>query len=359
MSEKTYNTRITHKHDTAENWGKAENFVPKAGELIIYDPDATNVLPRIKIGDGEKNISNLCFVIPTNISQFINDNGFITKDDLSEMVLFDSTANVTPIDVAQALISHNQLVILTHQDNTYGMSVFANFAISGALAAVVASTDFLYEDVLMHSELVGDINSGTWTLKVTEVAQKSDLTNLEESFGSVIQMMYGDDLPEGEDDLITIRDIANDAIKDKIPETDWEATHTGEAPEVFKSLSLSFNSTASYINLQSNKFTVQKDEEYIVHWNGKKYPCIVKTDKYGTCYLGNASLTDWVLGTKDNTREPFCLCASEFSTKQIYLVYKEAVAKETIELVITYKDERVYNKLPAEYLPDTAVRTVD
>ena len=60
--EKIFNTRIVHKHDTAENWAKAVNFVPKAGELIIYDADANNVYPRVKIGDGAKTVGELPFV---------------------------------------------------------------------------------------------------------------------------------------------------------------------------------------------------------------------------------------------------------------------------------------------------------
>lgn len=62
MSEKTFNTRIVHKHDTAENWAKATNFIPKAGELIIYDPDETNEYARVKIGDGEKTVGDLPFI---------------------------------------------------------------------------------------------------------------------------------------------------------------------------------------------------------------------------------------------------------------------------------------------------------
>ena len=37
--EKNTNARIQHKHDIEENWRKATNFIPKAGELIIYDID--------------------------------------------------------------------------------------------------------------------------------------------------------------------------------------------------------------------------------------------------------------------------------------------------------------------------------
>lgn len=40
-------SRIILKHDIAENWGKAVNFIPLAGEIIIYDD-----LGRFKIGNG-------------------------------------------------------------------------------------------------------------------------------------------------------------------------------------------------------------------------------------------------------------------------------------------------------------------
>lgn len=62
MSEKTFsNVRIIHKHDTEENWLKAINFIPKQGELIIYDTDDIHTQPRFKIGDGETLVSDLPF----------------------------------------------------------------------------------------------------------------------------------------------------------------------------------------------------------------------------------------------------------------------------------------------------------
>jgi hypothetical protein len=62
MSEKTFKTRIIHKHDTEANWILATGFTPKQGELIIYDPDATHPIPRMKIGDGATNVNALPFV---------------------------------------------------------------------------------------------------------------------------------------------------------------------------------------------------------------------------------------------------------------------------------------------------------
>ena len=48
-------TRIVKK-DTTVNWSKAKNFVPKSGEIIIYDET------RYKIGDGKTKINDLPFL---------------------------------------------------------------------------------------------------------------------------------------------------------------------------------------------------------------------------------------------------------------------------------------------------------
>lgn len=62
MAEKIMKTRVVQKHDTEENWNKATNFIPKKGEVIIYDPDGTHTYSRQKVGDGTKNINELPFL---------------------------------------------------------------------------------------------------------------------------------------------------------------------------------------------------------------------------------------------------------------------------------------------------------
>ena len=89
MAEKSLNTRIVHKHDLEINWEKATNFIPKQGELIIYDKETFAnglIMPntvadgegnsllssgrttpytyeRLKIGDGATNVNTLPFVV--------------------------------------------------------------------------------------------------------------------------------------------------------------------------------------------------------------------------------------------------------------------------------------------------------
>ena len=58
--------RIQVKHDLAENWAKAVNFIPLAGEIIIYDgliEEGEYIeQPRLKIGDGIHTVNELPFL---------------------------------------------------------------------------------------------------------------------------------------------------------------------------------------------------------------------------------------------------------------------------------------------------------
>ena len=73
----TINTRIQLKHDTTENWNNAVGFIPKPGEVIIYDDyeiknytieeygeiiEKTVFIPNIKIGTGNAYVQDLAFV---------------------------------------------------------------------------------------------------------------------------------------------------------------------------------------------------------------------------------------------------------------------------------------------------------
>lgn len=77
QSKQLLKTRIAHKHDLEVNWMTATTFLPKAGELVIYDPEVdekgnTRALPkgrtkpytttRIKVGDGYHYVNDLEFV---------------------------------------------------------------------------------------------------------------------------------------------------------------------------------------------------------------------------------------------------------------------------------------------------------
>lgn len=54
--------RFQLKKDTEEHWNLARNFVPLAGEPIIYTVDENHTAPRVKIGDGTTYVIDLPFV---------------------------------------------------------------------------------------------------------------------------------------------------------------------------------------------------------------------------------------------------------------------------------------------------------
>lgn len=77
MAEKNFNTRMQQKIDTTENWGKAVNFVPKKGEIIVYSDGGGVGIPKIKVGDGTTKVGNLKFItIDSNADLSINGNTY-------------------------------------------------------------------------------------------------------------------------------------------------------------------------------------------------------------------------------------------------------------------------------------------
>lgn len=73
MAEKNIAARIVHKHDTETNWGKATSFIPKLGEIIVYDKDTSHPYERFKIGDGVTKVNSLPFMPDPSNSIYIGD----------------------------------------------------------------------------------------------------------------------------------------------------------------------------------------------------------------------------------------------------------------------------------------------
>lgn len=78
-NEKQIKARFQQKHDIEANWNKALNFIPKIGEIIVYDVDDNYSYSRFKIGDGIRTINDLEFLLDT---QYILHN----SDTLSQLL---------------------------------------------------------------------------------------------------------------------------------------------------------------------------------------------------------------------------------------------------------------------------------
>lgn len=86
MGSKAINTRIVNKHDIKAHWDLAVNFIPKQGELIIYDNKYIDEMGnevvvaetvRYKLGDGSTNVIDLPFIDPISILNIKNNTAYL------------------------------------------------------------------------------------------------------------------------------------------------------------------------------------------------------------------------------------------------------------------------------------------
>lgn len=63
--------RVSNLHKTEKEWLNHADFIPNAGELVIYDPDEATNFSRLKIGDGKTPLKDIDFLIASNIEDFI------------------------------------------------------------------------------------------------------------------------------------------------------------------------------------------------------------------------------------------------------------------------------------------------
>jgi hypothetical protein len=66
--------RISQLHKTEAEWSKLSDFVPEAGEFIIFDQDRNHGYARLKVGDGKTKLANLPFFIDSAIDNHITKN---------------------------------------------------------------------------------------------------------------------------------------------------------------------------------------------------------------------------------------------------------------------------------------------
>lgn len=74
--------RLILKHDIESNWNRAETFIPKQGEIIIYDVDSNYAWERFKIGDGVTTVGNLSFYLEDEVIAILNKIDYLAKNTL-------------------------------------------------------------------------------------------------------------------------------------------------------------------------------------------------------------------------------------------------------------------------------------
>ena len=62
MAEKMLKTRVINKHELAEDWDKAEGFIPLQGEIVVYDSADDTQPAKLKVGNGNTAVKYLPFI---------------------------------------------------------------------------------------------------------------------------------------------------------------------------------------------------------------------------------------------------------------------------------------------------------
>ena len=161
MSEKIIKTRIINKHETEANWMLTTNFVPKQGELIIYDKDENYSYERFKIGDGATDVNSLPFAGADEIDAL--------KSDL---------ANKASTDYVDNKVAENDLRV---EDDGAGNVTFESGAPTGMVIADVQQTTGQSTTAVMSQKAATDL-----------FASKSDITDLQAALIGVSDLIGGD-----------------------------------------------------------------------------------------------------------------------------------------------------------------------
>lgn len=120
MAEKNIKSRIIHKHDTEVNWSKATGFIPKQGEIIIYDIDDTYNYERFKIGDGITNVNDLPFYAGS--WDDLADKPFYEAEHKVELLAessYTTTSDITRACEFNSGIVNGKTYVVTHNGTVY------------------------------------------------------------------------------------------------------------------------------------------------------------------------------------------------------------------------------------------------
>lgn len=143
--------RIIQKHETEANWNKATKFIPKLGEVIIYDPDANHTTSRIKIGDGTTVVANLPFV----------QQGFIDSE------LSNTSENAVQNKVIKSELDKKQDFLMLKSEATTDTMTISPLIITDSSTKSVALQDFT---LIQGETLAGTIGSFESAIKTPAIA---------------------------------------------------------------------------------------------------------------------------------------------------------------------------------------------
>lgn len=180
MANKTFNTRVKNKRDTAANWeAVATTFQPLDGELIIVDTSAGKT--RFKVGRYDAAKGRLLYYneIPFTDEYLYNDLNesqgkiYDKLKSIDEREPLIGTTNTLAVEQVKTAILAGRPVVISYTDATYGELKFTNFAYGTVEDIIVSDMIAYYSGQYILAELIG---TNQWSFKTTVIAEKSDMS---------------------------------------------------------------------------------------------------------------------------------------------------------------------------------------
>ena len=395
MAEKNIKSRIVHKHDVESNWLLATNFVPKQGEIIVYDKDESYNYERFKIGDGITLVSALPFatdavlenIFPADpqVGQVLSINadgnktwtnqyamdGTLTpgyqKETLWHVFVIDITNNTPEIGTYYFTSGNVQIRIV--KDGAVIAKTVVNGAKEIQITSIIPSgtrsgviiwvtthnnkqkLDCYFED---NSNVVsGDLLANKWYISTIQYSSNEVDNLLKNKLDSPTNAGTTGQVPVYQEDGSTVWGDMPVQIQADWNQNDSTAAdyvknrpfYTGDPVEtvLVEESTVTFvdNNNGLYLAQLSSTFDATVGEIYKVYWDGTAYECAcVYIGDILT--IGNPSF----ISSGSDTGEPFLI--SIFSDGRIQILTANTSASHTFSISTTVTP---VIKIDPKYLP--------
>lgn len=361
MAEKKINNiRVINKHDIEANWIKATGFIPKQGELIVYDIDDNYSYERIKIGDGVHNVNDLPFYAGS--WEDLSDRPFGVETVLNRTTVHETTINNTNSAVNSRYIGYDisdledKNVIVTVNGVEYESVCKWDSTTGGCRITLGNDVYEIYQSATEFNATIDNLEAITYEVKIETVETTENIVVIDEQFipDTIARVSDVDEVKGLVGDTSVSEQINTAAINNQ---SDWSVndetnpayvknrTHWVEVvPTTFldnETLSFTHYTDNMYMcNFEnSNGFVV--GDTYNVTWNGVEYTCIAFNYSIYTA-IGNINI---VSESDENTTEPFF--AYSYDGQMVFITNSTEV-NNTVSL---FGDVTTYYTIDKKYLP--------
>lgn len=146
LGDITYNVKSIPFHGTEEEWNSS-GYIPKAGEIIIYDTDADHIDIRLKVGDGATSAAGLDFygyILPIASESSIGGikgGGDVTINSSGEISINNdshshSDSTITSLDASKLTGLIPSAILPSYVDDVIEGSNMDSFPITGEIGKI-------------------------------------------------------------------------------------------------------------------------------------------------------------------------------------------------------------------------------